>query len=162
MTRVKLLEDLKILIEKAVSDLKYPTAIQKGDTEYNEKVTEVFKMRLPESSSAKKLAPYILIQFLNGIDFQKNSKNADSTVVVRFIITTYAKDEQEGALLLLNLMDRVRIALLKNPVIGNCFKLDSDTGLESLVYIEDTAPYYAGEMVGTFIMPPIERECFLG
>lgn len=142
--------------------MKLPTSVQKGDISACEKVPDVYKMRLPNSSAAKKVAPYILIQFVNGIDKQLHTQNADSTAVIRFVFTVFNDDEQDGAMMLVNLMDTVRIELLKKVVVGDCFKLDTDKGLESLVYIEDTAPYYAGEMIGTFFLPPIEREVNYG
>ncbi|MGN1118306.1 MAG: hypothetical protein ACI4RU_06810, partial [Acutalibacteraceae bacterium] len=67
-------------------------------------------------------------------------------------------DEAEGSAMLLNLMDRVRINLLEKVVIGNKLILDTDKGLEFIVYPDDTAPYYAGEIVGTFYASPIERK----
>ena len=60
--------------------------------------------------------------------------------------------------MLLNLMERLRIYLLKQVVIGGQFQLDLKAGLESLVYPDDTAPYYAGEMLSTWILPAVERE----
>lgn len=161
MTRSKLLQDLKLFCEKATADYELPTSLQKGDTDLEVRAPEVYKMRLPNSRDAKKVAPYILIQFVSGVDKQPNGKNSDSTALVRFIFCVYDGNEQEGAMMLLNVMDTVRIQLLKQVVIGKQFKLDTDAGLESLVYPDDTAPYYAGEMVGTFILPPIEREVLL-
>ena len=47
---------------------------------------------------------------------------------------------------------------MKEVVIDKRYKLDTDSGLESLMYLDDTAPYYAGELIGTFIEAPVERE----
>ena len=55
-------------------------------------------------------------------------------------------------------MDRIQIHLMKQLNIGKCFMLDLNEPFESLVYPDDTAPYYAGEMVGTFQLPPIQQE----
>jgi hypothetical protein len=70
----------------------------------------------------------------------------------------YCDDEQEGSLYLINLMERLRIALLRKQVIGDMFVLDLTQKLETLNYPDDTAPYYAGEMVTTWRMPVIRRE----
>jgi hypothetical protein len=158
MTRVALLEALKNFIEDEIKDIKYPVSVQKGDEKARTKTPEVFKMRLPDSESAKKIVPYIIIQYVNGVDKQSHSQRSESSCIIRIIFTTYSEDEQAGAIMLMNLMDTVRLGLLKKVVIGGCFKLDTDAGLEDLIYNDDTAPYYAGEMVGTFILPPIERE----
>ena len=118
-------------------------------------------MRLPESAAAKKYAPYILIQYVSGTDKQTHGHYSDSTTLIRFIFCVYNTNEESGAAMLLNLMETIRIALLKEVVIDKKFKLDTDAGLESMPYPDDTAPYFAGEMIGTFIEAPIEREVSL-
>ncbi len=161
MTRNMFLQAMKEYCEQKTSRFSLPTSIQKGDTERKFRAPEVYKMRLTDSSAAKKLAPYIIVQFVNGMDKQPHGQNSDSTSLVRFIFCVYSADEQEGAMMLLNVMDAVRIGLLKDVVVGWQYKLDTDAGLETLIYSDDTAPYYAGEMIGTFIAPPIEREVIL-
>ena len=60
--------------------------------------------------------------------------------------------------MLLNLMERFRIKLLREVIIGDQFQLDLESGLESLIYPDDTAPFFAGEMVSVWKMPSVERE----
>lgn len=36
--------------------------------------------------------------------------------------------------------------------------LDLEAGLETIVYPDDTAPYFVGEMISTWMLPPVERE----
>lgn len=136
-----------------------PVAMQKGDTEQPApRAAEVYRTRLPDSTSAKKKAPYILHQIITGKDVQPSGEKEQSSATVRTIFCVYSSDEQEGGLMLLNLMERLRIALLEQVVIGKQFQLDLEAGLESLVYPEDTAPYFAGEMVSTWSLPAIERK----
>lgn len=59
---------------------------------------------------------------------------------------------------LLNLMDLVQEALLRQVKIGNCYRLDVHKPLDMLIYPDDTAPYFVGEMVGTFNLPATKRE----
>ena len=59
---------------------------------------------------------------------------------------------------LLNLMERIRIDLMINPILEKQFKLDFDEGLEQLIYPDDTAPFYLGEMMTVWKMPPVRRE----
>ena len=161
MTLSKLMEDLKDFCVDATKHFKLPTALQKGDTEIITRAPEVYKQRLPNSKEAKKVAPYILIQADNGIYKQDHGNQADASATVFFTFCVYDNDEQEGAMMLLNAMDAVRIRLLRQVVIGEQFKLDTDTGLEFLIFREDTAPYYGGVITATFKMPPIEREVSL-
>lgn len=55
---------------------------------------------------------------------------------MRSIFCVYCNDEQEGALHLLNLMERLRIRLLQDVVIGGQFELDLEAGIEVLIYPE--------------------------
>jgi hypothetical protein len=70
----------------------------------------------------------------------------------------YADKEDEGGLALLDLMERLRIHLLKRVTIGRRFMLDISEGLEMLIYPDDTAPFFAGEMSSVWKGPRIERE----
>jgi len=156
MTKVVLLEALKEASIEATKDLILPVAQQKEDKGPPQpRAADVYCMRLPDGKAAKKKAPYILHQIITGKDAQKQKK---STAMVRTIFCVYHPDEQEGGLALLNLMERLRIALLEQGVIGKQFRLDMDAELEQLVYPEDTAPYYAGEMISVWNLPTIERK----
>ena len=142
MTKVVLLKQLKEFTEERVKDLLLPVAQQKEDEEPpKDRPAEVYRTRLPDSRAAKKKAPYILHQVITGKVF-----------------CVYHKDEQEGGLALLNLMERLRIAMLEEGIVGKQFVLDREAGLESLVYPDNTAPYYAGEMISVWKLPIIERK----
>lgn len=159
MTKVILLEQLKEFTQTATHDLLLPVAYQKEDKEPPaDRTAAVYRMRIPNGRSATKKAPYILHQIITNKDIQPPGQKPEATAVVRTIFCVYHKDEQEGGLALLNLMERLRIALLEQVVIGKQFRLNLKAGLESLVYQEDTAPYYAGEMVSVWDLPIIERK----
>ena len=162
MTKEQLLEDFKNFLAKTTKHYSLPEAVQKGDTDQIFRAPDIYKMRLPNSNDAKKKAPYIIVQFVTGTDYHKQAQQSQSTAIVRLVFCTYNEDEQEGALSLLNVMETVRMELMKQVLIGKCFKLDTDAGVESLVYPEDTAPYYAGEIMCTVFVPPTEREVFYG
>lgn len=158
MTRVKLIEDLKAVCSKATEKMRLPLAVQKGDTERQFKKPEIYGMRLPNSGNADKYVPYIIIQLVSSQHVQKEGKPPFYTASVRFVFAVYCEDEQEGAIMLLNVMDRVQQKLLEQVQVGKTFLLDVHEPLEAVVYPDNTAPYYAGEMAGTFILPPTERE----
>ena len=118
----------------------------------------VYKMRLPDSTSATKKAPYIIHQIVTSKDTQPSGQLEAGSAVVRSIFCVYCNDEQEGAMHLLNLIERLRIRLLQDVVIGGQFELDLEVGVETLIYLENTAPYFAGEMSTTWKMPSVERK----
>ena len=157
-SRVDFLERLKEVTVEAVKDMILPTRIQKADEEQSYRAADVYLMRLPDSKSAFKKCPYILHQLITGKDIQEEGQRVASTVQVRTIFCVYSDDEQEGGLMLLGLAERLRIYLLKRVVIGERYMLDLTQGAEILVYPDDTAPYFAAEMVTTWQIPAIERE----
>ena len=161
MARVELLKELKSFIEEAVAGIDLPVALQKGDTTADTRPAEVHLMRLPDSAAAKKVVPYILLQLVSGNDRQESGQRSDSSVTIRFIFATYSANEEEGAMMLLNLIERVRFMLLRKVVVGRRYALDVEKGLDTFIYADDTAPYYAGEMIGDFKLPAIEREVSL-
>ena len=65
MTRVKLIQELKKFCEDAIKNNSLPEAVQKGDTKEKSRIPGVYLMRLPDSASTSKLAPYIIVQFIN-------------------------------------------------------------------------------------------------
>lgn len=159
MTKLVLLKQLKEFTEERVKDLLLPVAQQKEDEEPpKDRPAEVYRARLPDSRAAKKKAPYILHQVITGKDAQSPGSPSISLVTVRTVFCVYHKDEQEGGLALLNLMERLRIAMLEEGIVGKQFVLDREAGLESLVYPDNTAPYYTGEMISVWKLPIIERK----
>ena len=160
MDRVEFLKVFKAFTEETMADLILPTRVQKASEEQEYRVPEVYLMRLPDSKSATKKAPYILHQLITGTDVQEQGTDVASSIVVRSIFCAYSADEQEGALMLLNMAERLRIALLRRCAVGdrNQFALDLSQKIEFLAYPDDTAPYYAGEMITTWWMPPVSRE----
>lgn len=158
MSRIDLLQALKEFSEEAVGDIRMPVSVQKGDAAQDDRAAEVHLMRLPDSTSARKKAPYIIHQLITAKDQQSEGQWPEATAQVRSIFCVYNSNEEEGALMLLNLVERLRIALLRRVVIGDRYELDLKTGLEALYYPDDTAPYFMGEMVSTWRLPPVQRE----
>ena len=159
MTKVELLHQLKRFTEEAVGELLLPVRMQKDDAEQPApRPATVYLMRLPDSTAAAKKAPYIIHQAITGSDSLAEGQHIQCITAVRSIFCVYSDDEQAGGMLLLDLMERVRIALLRQVVFGRQFELDLQNNFEQLIYPDDTAPYYAGEMMSNWKMPAVERE----
>ena len=56
------------------------------------------------------------------------------------------------------MIERIRLGFWRQRVIGKQFKLDVTQGLEYLIYEKQFPPYYAGEMLSTWELTPIELE----
>ena len=156
MTRNDLLDALTTFTVEVTKDMLLPVKVQSSAE--TERPAAIYKMRLPDSKSAGKKAPYILHQIITGKDVQNDGEPLVSTVAIRSIFCVYCDDEQEGSLKLLELMERVRIGLLRKVLLEHRFQVDTKAGLETLVYPDDTAPYFCGEMMSNWIIPAVERE----
>ena len=159
LTKVSLLEALREKTLAVTSDLLLPIRRQSDDELETERHVSVYIGRLPDMKQSSKKAPYILHQLVNSAHRQEPGELLQSKAIVRSICCVYCDDEQEGTLTLINLMERIRIAILRNPLIGdNQFECDFHEGLEDLVYPDDTYPYYMGEIISTWSLPTIKRE----
>lgn len=158
MTPSTLLKELQAFTQAATSELIMPTKIQSADEEQGYRAADVYLMRLPDSKAAAKKAPYVLHQLIKTQYRQAEGEQTKAYATVRSIFCVYSNDEQEGGLMLQNLIERLQIPLLEQRIIGKQFKLDMETGIDALIYTDDTAPYYAGEMISIWELPPIERK----
>ena len=157
MTR-ELLDALKAFVEDATGHFRLPTAVQKGDDAQEFRAPEVHRMRIPQASAYKKYAPYIIIRKVTSKDTQPHGERSNSSELIRMIFCVYNDDEEQGELDLVNVIDAVRIKLEREVVIGQKYELDKAASVEVLIYEDDTAPYYGGEMMFNVEVPPIERE----
>lgn len=168
MTRTTLLEQLEIFSKEHTGDLLLPVQPQEEDESLPpNRAATVYTPCLPELRSYARKAPFITHEFVTGKDAAVQrpggGKFMQSTAMVRTCFCVYHQNEQEGRLALLTLMERMRIALLEEVVIGNQFKLDLDAGVETLVYPGNpnqtaVSPFYLGEMITTWHTPPVERK----
>ncbi|GHU42206.1 hypothetical protein FACS1894111_05740 [Clostridia bacterium] len=176
MTPIILLERLKEFLQENTKDIilsvrpvKNKTLPQTPRTRGNRtaeeeteaeqvrnRAAEVHLMRLPDKDAEENRIPYILLQLITGTDTQEPGQQEDSETKVRIIIATYSENDSEGALDVLNLISRIRIALLKAGEVGQQFLLRKP--LEYLVYPDDTRPYFFGEIMSIWEMPTIKRE----
>ena len=170
-TKVGLLYALKCFTEHVTRDMLLPVKRQSRDESDPEpRAAGVYMARLPELESYARKAPFILHQVVTGLDEvgsngtgtgAKARKELQSNAVVRSVFCVYHPDEQEGGLALLNLMEEMRIELLRHPILGSIFELDLREGVSQAIYPETgergTAPFYLGEMVTTWKLPPVHR-----
>lgn len=128
----------------------------------------IFLTALPEEKDAIERAPYILHQVVKSRDFQPPGEMPRSEIVLRTVFCVYYPNGEEGGLALLNLMERLRIAILRQRVIGKQFVIDLAAGVETLVYTNTepppygTAPFYLGEMITTWKIPIVKGEIHCG
>ncbi len=170
-TKVGLLYALKAFTERATGGMTFPVKRQKTDAEEPEpRAPKVYLMRLPDMTSFDKKAPFILHQIVTGEDAIVNTRHGNAgatnmalkcTAAVRTVFCVYHPDEQEGALALLTLMEQMRLALLTHPLLRKQFDMDMKEGVSQAIYPDNgergTAPFYLGEMVTEWNLPPVQR-----
>lgn len=159
-TKVDLLKSLANFTREAVKEIRLPTINQNDMREPIERAPEVYLCRLPQSAQYKKKAPYIIHQLVTSTDTHPAGEQETTQATVRSIFCVYNHDEQEGGLNLLQVMERIRIELLKTQVLDKTFILDMDSGVEYMVYTDDLGDFYGGEMITVWHVPAVEREVF--
>ena len=156
MTPLELLDALKAFIEENTKDILLPVRVDRKSVEAKERPAEVYKMRLPTKDAETKRIPYVLLQYIKSTDTQTAGEMPESSCMVRIVAATYSEDGEEGALCVLNLLTRIRIAFLRDGVIAEHFMLKPP--IEMIVYPDSTPPYYLGEMMTEWRMPIVESE----
>lgn len=156
MTPLELLDALKAYIEEKTKDILLPVRVDRKSGEAKERPAEVYKMRLPTKDAETQRIPYILLQYLKGTDIQNDGERPESSCMVRIVAATYSENGEEGAMCVLNLLTRIRLALLRDGIIADRFLLKPP--MEMIVYPDSTPPYYLGEMMTEWQMPIVESE----
>lgn len=156
MTPLDLLDVLEEFVRRETKDMLLPVRVDRRSGEQKERAAEIYKMRLPNKKAQTERVPYLLLQYIKSTDTQEPGQKPESVCMVRIVAATYSEDESEGAICVLNLLTRIRLALLKDGVIGERYLLKPP--LEMIVYPDGTAPYYLGEMMTEWEMPIVESE----
>lgn len=166
MTKVLLLQELKEFTGEVLKNETLPVREQRqdGGKPPKDRAPATFLMRLPDVGADEKKVPYVLHQVVTGHDgLEKTGGSMEMTArtAVRSVFCVYDKDRERGNMALLELMERFRVSLLERVVIGGQFMLDLEEGISSVIYPPDAAdmadPYYKGEMVTSWILPPIHQ-----
>lgn len=159
MTPFILLDELKKFVEAETHDLILPVRVDRNSKEPKERAPDVYIMRLKNKADKTQKIPYILLQLIKSEDSQPEGKELCCESWVRIIAATYAENEDEGALAVLNVLTRIRLALLRAGIIGKQFVLRPP--LEMIIYPDSTPPYYLGEMMSVWRTPKMESEARL-
>ena len=170
MTPIDLLNVLKGYVEQVVSTLVMPVKMGRDSeplvdedgnykfSSYPEKVPGVYLMNLPDVKAQREKAPYIVLQLVNGIDEQDDGKPEESSCNIRIVVCAYSEDLAEGPLQVMNVIDRLRKSLLEDRIIGKRYELQMP--LEYLLYPDNPAPFYFGEIMTRWKLPAVQRRVY--
>ena len=159
MNRVMLLEALKVRQTEDLKDLLMPT-VPKKDKPSVLRTVEIFKGKLPDRKSETEKAPYIVNGVLNSNFFRNPGEEPTGLVTIRSTMCIYNENNEEGSLMILNLLERLRISYLRNPIVDGVFELvcDEEHPIQDLVYPDETMPFFMADQVTVWKLPPVERE----
>lgn len=159
MNRVMLLEALKVRQTEDLKDLLMPTMPKSGKPSVLRPV-EIFKGRLPDRKSETEKAPYIVNAVLNSNFYRNPGEEPTGLCTIRSILCVYNENNEEGTLMLLNLLERLRISYIKNPIVDGVFELmyDEENPIQDIVYPDETMPFFMADQVTVWKLPPVERE----
>lgn len=155
MTPTVLMEAIKAYIQEKTKDIMLPVKGNRGE-DSKERPPGVYLMNLPKKTDETQQIPYILIKYLTGKDDEVPGEPDEAQASIRIIVATYAEDAEEGSMALLNIISKLRYNFLKDEEINQQFRLVPP--LEHIIYPDDTRPYYLGEMMTIWTLPPIQRE----
>lgn len=159
MTANDFLEAVKVFTTGVVGDIILPCYPVKGDSGPCHRAPAVYKQKLPDMYDFEKKTPYIIHQVVSTASGQSPGERTKSRLVLRSVFCIYHPQSDEGALALLELMERFRIGILKTRILDSRYEIDLEKSqLETLMYPEESDPFFAGEMVSEWKMPSVERE----
>lgn len=157
MDRTFLLDALKLRQEQLTKDMIMPVKPQKG-VETVDRAPEVFTGNLPDRASETTKAPYIVNMVLNSTFRQLEGEQPEGFCTIRSVVCVYNELHDEGAKSVLNILERIRINLQQFPILDRRYELDMETGIQDVCYPDDTAPFFMGEMITVWKLPPVKRE----
>lgn len=159
MTPIDLMDVLKDYTEQVLSTVVLPVKVGR-DSEPVMKTPDVYLMNLPDVKAQREKAPYVVLQLVNGIDDQDEGKLSTSACNIRIVVCAYSEDLAEGPLQVCNVIDRLRKSMLEDRIIGKRYELQMP--LEYLIYPDNPAPFYFGELMTTWKLPAVRRRVNFG
>lgn len=139
------LKNVQLLVKPNEDDDEAPTV----------RGVRIFHQRMPNPEDTSPYIPYILLQMLNGEDKRLEDGQEESKTAVRFVVTLYDPDPEEGAKALSNLISTMRYEMEQAGVVGGRYELMRPVQYQ--FYVENTLPYHLAEMMTEWRIPNVER-----
>ncbi|QGQ95865.1 hypothetical protein EHS13_13760 [Paenibacillus psychroresistens] len=150
MTPIILIDSLIAFVEMAVVNFE----LQSNNPDIK-KAPQVLGGYLDEKKPGPKQDPpdfpYVIIRYLEDDD-QQDGNNAK----VRIMAGTYSEDAKDGWRDAMNVITRIKQALLKQGIIGGCFRVEKPIKTE--LPEEQPYPEWVALMTISVVMPQIYEE----
>jgi len=150
MTPIILIDQLVLFIQSVVSEFDLETNVPGV-----RKQPQVVAGYLREKKTAQKQEvpdfPHVVVRFLEDTDALESN-----TAHVRIIAGTYSQDEQNGWRDAMNVITRIKQALIKQRIIGNIFIMEKP--IKTDLPEEQPFPEWVAMMTVNFTIPQIQEE----
>lgn len=147
LSAVNLVDALREYIESAIKELRLPAANKSGD-----KQPQVISGYLPEKKPIKQQVipdiPFVIVRYLG---------DEGNAAKIKLLIAVYSEEETEGWRDLLRVMERMKISLLKQRIIGRAFRL-AENSIKLEMLEEQPYPAWYGIITCNYELPPIVEE----
>lgn len=152
MTAIALLEALRARAEVILSGL--------WEENKNREWTRpaVYMLHLPDKELEKPRVPYVLVQFAGARDFLDEHRERACEIKARFVVAAYNPENPATSLGALEILERLRVGLLRFPLVADRFTLDEAAGIEREVYAADEPPYFFGALRAVYRAPAVDKE----
>ncbi|WP_312117946.1 hypothetical protein [Brevibacillus reuszeri] len=146
MTPVLLMRSLKTFLEEVVENVELTSP--KGVLTK----PQVFLEQLPQksASSQEEDFPFIIVRAMGGED-----RTDGASASINLLVGTHSKDD-DGFMDVMNIIEDVRQALLKNRIVGGSFRLELP--LKWKLFEEQPWPGWIGEINTLWTIPTVIEE----
>jgi hypothetical protein len=149
MTPIVCVDDLVVFIESVVKDFVLETNT-KGIRKAPQVIGGYLEDKKPGAQQNPPDIPYVIVRYL-----EDNDTDESNTAQFRIIAGTYSQDEQNGWRDVVNVITRIKVALLKKKFIGAfCIERPMRTELPE----EQPFPEWVCVLTITVTMPQVQEE----
>lgn len=156
MALIMLLDAIQDFLEDKLKNVQFLVKPDEDDDETPAvRGVRIFQQRMPNPDDPTPYIPCVLLQMMNGEDKRLEDGQEESRTVVRFIVTLYDPDPEEGAKALSNLISTMRYEMEQAGVVGGRYELMRPMQYQFIV--DNTLPYHLAEMMTEWRIPSVER-----
>jgi hypothetical protein len=151
MTPILLVDALIEFIETVVKDFELQTNVKDAPPKSPQVIGGYLHKKKPDGKQNPPDFPFVIVRYLEDDDTDEVN-----TAKIRIIAGTYSEDESDGWRDCMNVITRIKVALLKQRFIGGSFKIERPIITE--LPEEQPYPEWVAMMTLTVTIPQVQEE----
>lgn len=151
MTPIVLVDELIKFIIPVVADFRLQTNVPNAPYKSPQVVGFGLDEKKPHQQQSIPDFPFVIVRFLDD-----NDTDESNTAQVRIIAGTYSQDIQDGWRDVMNVVTRIKGALLKQRFIGDVFKVEKP--IKTDLPEEQPFPEWVAMLTITVTIPQVQEE----